>query len=147
MAAITTAKNRLRFGEPIALGESKVAASTTIVGGGMVGVISGGAAGYLVNALTSTTLLVLGVAIKTVDNSAGAAGALSAGYEVGDFEFENSAAADLIDQGDIGATVYAVDNNTVALTNGTSTRSVAGKLVGISPAGKPVVRVGAGLGT
>lgn len=145
--AITTAKSRLRLGEPLAVGENDIAASTLIPGGALVTVTSGGAAGYAKNAATATTELVLGVAIKTYDNSSGAAAAMKVGYECGDFEFENSAAADLIDIGDVGANVYIVDNNTVALTSGTSTRSIAGKLVAMSPAGKPVVRVGLGFGS
>ena len=42
------------------------------------------------------------------------------------FHFANSAAADAIAIGDIGAVCFAVDDQTVAKTNGSSTRSPAG---------------------
>lgn len=42
------------------------------------------------------------------------------------FRFNNSTSTDLIAIKDIGSDCYIVDDNTVALTNGSSTRSVAG---------------------
>ncbi|MCY1460857.1 hypothetical protein D9M71_784510 [compost metagenome] len=44
------------------------------------------------------------------------------------FAFANSAAGDEITRADIGATAYIVDDQTVAKTDGTSTRSVAGTI-------------------
>jgi len=141
--ALSAEKARLRIGQPISVGVAPVAASTTIYKGALIAVVSGGAAGYATNAATATTHIVLGVATATVVNS-GAAGAKSVPYEAGDFEFTNSASADLIDQGDTGATVYVVDNDVVALTDGSSSRSVAGLVVGMNGT-KPIVRVGLGL--
>jgi hypothetical protein len=141
--ALSAEKARLRIGQPISVGVAPVAAATTIFKGALISVVAGGAAGYAINAATATTHLVLGVATETVVN-AGAAGAKSVPYEAGDFEFTSAGAADTIDQGDTGATVYVVDNDVVALTDGSSSRSVAGLVVGMNGA-KPIVRVGLGL--
>lgn len=53
----------------------------------------------------------------------------------GVFLFKNSAAGDAIAAGDYGATVYIVDDETVAKTNGGGTRSAAGICRGVDPAG------------
>ena len=63
-----------------------------------------------------------------MDNSAGANGALNANVRRGTFRFLNSSAGDLIALSDIGASCYIVDDQTVAKTNGGTTRSVAGKI-------------------
>jgi hypothetical protein len=86
------------------------------------------ATGFGVKGATSTTLVALGRAEEQVDNSAGADGALTITYRQGCFKFANSAAGDLITAADIGNTAYIVDDQTVAKTNGTNTRSAAGKI-------------------
>lgn len=85
-----------------------------------------GAAGYLTKGATATGGVGVGRAEKTVDNSAGAAGALSLEYRVGSFLFANSAAGDLIVIADIGKPCFIVDDQTVAKTDATATRSRAG---------------------
>ncbi|MEP9350576.1 hypothetical protein [Xanthobacter sp. KR7-225] len=74
---------------------------------------------------TATTLKGLGRVKRRVVSS-GVAGAESVEYERGCFRFGNSADGDLITRADIGATAYVVDDQTVAKTNGTNTRSPAG---------------------
>lgn len=82
-------------------------------------------------AATSTT----GVALGRCEQ-AGAAGELSSvRVRSGIFKFENSSAGDLIANDDVGATCYMVDDQTVALTDGTSTRSAAGKIVRVDSDG------------
>lgn len=76
--------------------------------------------------VTATTLNAVGVAQALVDNTLGADGAVKVKVRRGCFQFKNSAAADLIDLGDVGLACYIVDDQTVAKTNGTATRSVAG---------------------
>lgn len=138
MTALAADKGRTRYGQPITLGRSLMAATTTIYGGSLV---CSNAAGYLVVGSTATGLIARGVAILKCVNT-GAAGAMECGFEEGDFEFENSAAADALAQAEVGDTVYIVDDNTVAKTDGTGTRSAAGKLIGFNPDnGKPIVRV------
>jgi len=76
----------------------------------------------------ATTLLGVGRVRQFVDNSAGADDAVSVDIERGIFRFANSAAADEITAADIGGDCYIVDDQTVAKTDGTATRSVAGKV-------------------
>lgn len=109
-----------------------LAASTKVFAGSLVALSS---TGFLVPASTATTLTCVGRAEADVDNSAGANGALSCEVAGGIFRFANSAAADLIARSDIGANCYAVDDQTVAKTNGTSTRSVAGKIYDVDAQG------------
>ena len=53
----------------------------------------------------------------------------------GTFKYGNSSAGDLIAQADVGADCYIVDDQTVAKTNGSSTRSVAGKIIAVDADG------------
>lgn len=76
---------------------------------------------------TSTGLTAIGVFDATYDNSAGAAGAIQGQVLRGIFgPFANSSAADLIENKNIGGTCYIVDDQTVAKTDGSSTRSKCG---------------------
>lgn len=84
------------------------------------------ASGYATGGTTATGLKAVGVFDETVDNSGGSAGDLSATVRRGVFLFANSASTDAIANTDIGSTCYIVDNQTVAKTNGTNTRSAAG---------------------
>jgi len=107
-------------------GSAPAAAATKFFGGSIVCLNAGG---YATKGAVSTTLKSLGVAEQTVDNSAGANGDVQVPYRRdGWFRFANSAAGDAIALADIGADCYIVDDQTVAKTNGTNTRSVAGKV-------------------
>lgn len=53
----------------------------------------------------------------------------------GTFRWKNSSAGDAITAADWGKTVYIVDDETVAKTNGTNTRSAAGICRGVDAAG------------
>jgi hypothetical protein len=53
----------------------------------------------------------------------------------GIFKYGNSASADLIAADDVGKDCFIVDDQTVALTNGTNTRSRAGKVYRVDPDG------------
>ncbi len=93
------------------------------------------ATGFATPGAVATTLKADGVALKTVDNSDGADGALSVETVKGTFRFANSASGDLITRADIGGTAYIVDDQTVAKTNGTNTRSAAGTIVDVDAQG------------
>lgn len=94
------------------------------------GIVMRNSAGYLTKGATVTGAFGVGRAEATVDNSAGAAGALSIDYRPGTFRFANFA-TDLITQADVGKLCYIVDDQTVAKTDGTGTRSRAGIVEGI----------------
>lgn len=100
-----------------------VAASTKIYQGSLVCVNSSGLA---VPASTSTTLKCVGRAEQVADNSSGLAGEIKIQVKRGCFKFANSVGADLIALKDVGGNAYLVDDQTLALTNGSNTRSIAG---------------------
>ncbi|MPZ57610.1 MAG: hypothetical protein GEU91_14145 [Rhizobiales bacterium] len=130
MVALTKDRNT-----PEAIGqvdEHPVLAATEIFAGSIV-VLD--AAGWAKPAVTATGLVVAGRAEEQVDNSAGANGALRVRVKRGVFRYGNSAAGDLIAQADIGADCYLVDDQTVAKTDGTGTRSLAGKVVQVDAIG------------
>lgn len=105
--------------------EFPVAAATKIYAGSLVVINSSGLA---TKGAVATTLKAVGMAKESADNSAGLASAIRVKVKRGTFRFANSTAGDLIALADVGADCYIVDDQTVAKTNGTSTRSVAGKI-------------------
>lgn len=112
--------------------EPGVKAATRIWQGSMVGV---GADGLAVPMSAATTLKCLGRAEETADNSAGADNAVRVRISTGFFCWANSSAGDALTRADIGATAYAVDDQTVAKTNGTNTRSAAGVVFDVTSEG------------
>jgi len=105
--------------------EFPMAASTKIYAGSIACLNS---SGLLTKGAATTGLKTVGVAQALCDNSAGAASALKGKVRRGCYRFGNSASTDLIALADVGADCYIVDDQTVAKTNGSSTRSVAGKI-------------------
>lgn len=121
MVALTSERNTpLRMGD---IRVEPVAAAVKIFAGAQV---SRNAAGYLTKGAIATGGVGIGRAEATVDNSAGALGARVLEYRVGTFLFANSTAADLITIADIGKVCFIVDDQTVAKTDATATRSRAG---------------------
>lgn len=115
-------------GELLAL---PVAASTTIKGGHLVAV---NASGYLVPAADTAGLTVVGVAMESQDNSAGANGALSCLLRRRKvFVFENHA-TNAVTQAMVGKNVYVADSVTVC-SDGATNDIVAGICLGIGPDG------------
>ncbi len=136
MSALAAARNTIEstgevFGFP-------VGASTTCYQGG-IAVLNGG---YAKPGTAATGLVAVGRFEETV--TAVSAGDASVRVKRGVFKFANSAAGDLIAQADVGADCYIVDDQTVAKTNGTSTRSRAGQIVGVASDGV-FVQIGLGL--
>ncbi len=109
-------------------------AAATRIWAGTIACIN--ASGLLVSGATATTLKAVGVPTVTLDNSAGAASAISGDVARGVWgPFDNSAAGDQITLADIEGTAWIVDNQTVAKTNGSGTRSAAGKIFAVSAEG------------
>lgn len=103
-----------------------VLAATKVLAGTLV-VLT--AAGYAQGGSVATTQKAVGVADETADNTGGASGDIKVRVRRdGWFRFGNSASGDLITIADIGNSAYIVDNQTVAKTDGSTTRSVAGKI-------------------
>jgi hypothetical protein len=116
-----------------------VEANTKIYLGSIVAL---NAAGNAVPAATSTTLKVIGraeakhrgTAGENADNTGGAAGAISVVARRGVFLYANDG-SDAVAAGDVGKVCFVVDDNTVAKSNGTGSRSAAGRVVALDPAG------------
>lgn len=129
MAALTSDRNtKRRDGKSLSL---LMAAATNIHGGSIVCVNSSGNA---VPGSTSTTLKAAGVA-KGGKRNPGAAGAERVEVEKDVFCLGNSASTDAITLADIGTDCYIVDDQTVAKTSATNTRSVAGKVFDVDADG------------
>ncbi|QEW21223.1 hypothetical protein LA6_003431 [Marinibacterium anthonyi] len=103
--------------------EGPVAAATTLFTGAL---LMRNASGLLVEGQTATGLVGVGVAETIADNASGAAGDLTVRYRSGIYRMANSASTDEITAADVGKLCYAVDDQTVAKTDATSTRSPAG---------------------
>lgn len=123
MAALTSDRSTpRRDGDIVSI---PVAGAKKIYAGALV---ARDANGYATPGATATTILGVGRAEAQADNASGADGAVSVDIRKGVFRFGNSSAGDLIGRADIGNDCYIVDDQTVAKTNGTGTRSVAGKV-------------------
>lgn len=139
MAALTGERDtQARRGEVLAY---PLAADAVCYQGGL-GVLN---AGYAVPGSVATGLIAVGRFDETIDNTGNAAGANTILIRQGDFKWANSASADLIERDDIGKDCYIVDDQTVALTNGSSTRSRAGIILDVDSDGGVWVRMGLGV--
>lgn len=130
MTALTQDRNTLaQLGE---VQEYPVLAAAVIYAGSIACL---DAAGWAVPGATATTLIAAGRAEERADNSAGGNGAITAKVRAGVFRFDNSAAADEITRAEIGDDCFIVDDQTVAKTDGTATRSKAGTIVQVDALG------------
>jgi hypothetical protein len=93
------------------------------------------ASGNATPGATATGQIAVGRAREQVDNSGGSAADLNIEVEQGIFRWANSASTDAITKAEIGDLCYIVDDQTVAKTNGTNTRSVAGTIVDVDSDG------------
>lgn len=130
MTALTADRNTpMKDGEIIPV---PAEANVVIRAGAMV---CANAAGNAVEGSAATTLTYLGRAEVAIDNTGGAAGAVTVYVRRGVlFQWAN-AADDPVTQASLGKLCYVEDNQTVAATNGTNTRSVAGTVMGLDADG------------
>ncbi|MEW4983075.1 MAG: hypothetical protein AB1Y26_07570 [Cycloclasticus sp.] len=106
-----------------------VAASATIFAGSIT-VLN--ATGYAAPGTTAIGLTARGLCQKQVDNSAGADGDLAVDTQPGIYQLANDGS---VTRTDIGGTAYIVDDQTVANTDGTNTRSAAGIITDVDADG------------
>ncbi|PVX80047.1 hypothetical protein [Paraburkholderia unamae] len=130
MTATTADRNTpLKDGEIVAV---PVAANAVIRAGVLV---CADANGNAIEGKTAEGLTYLGRSEVSVDNTGGAAGAISVYVRRGLlFQWAN-AADDPVTQASFGKLCYVEDNQTVAATNGTNTRSAAGLVFGVDAGG------------
>jgi hypothetical protein len=101
--------------------EGLLGASQTIYAGAL---LMRNASGHLIKGATATGSFGVGRAEKKGVSTT--AGVTAQRYRPGTFRFRNSSAGDLITVADIGTVCYIVDDEQVAKTSGTNTRSPAG---------------------
>jgi len=112
--------------------EVLLAANAVVYAGGMA---VADANGYGDKGSTATTLTYLGRFEEAVDNTGGANGDKTAIVRRNKaFKWKNSG-TDPVTQASLGKVCYIEDDETVAATDGTSTRSAAGVVVGVDADG------------
>jgi len=121
----TTSRESVIFSYPVAAAKKIYAGSLVVLD----------ASGNAEPGTTATGKVAIGRAREFIDNSAGAAADLNVEVEQGTFRWGNSSAGDAITKAEIGDTCYIVDDQTVAKTDGTGTRSAAGKIVDVDSDG------------
>lgn len=100
---------------------------------GVMAIVSGG---FLTKGITVAGKVCVGVTRARIDNSAGADGDIQGETYRGVFgPFANSAAGDQITLAEVGADCYIVDDSTVAKTDGSGTRTKAGKVWNVTTDG------------
>ena len=130
MSALTADRNTpFKDGETIVV---PVAAGAVIFAGALV---VANATGYAAPGSTAATLSYLGRAELSVNNTGGADGAKTVAVRRKKaFKWANLA-GDPVVQADLGKTCYIADDQTVAKTSATNTRSVAGKVIQVDADG------------
>lgn len=109
-----------------------VAANAVIFAGGLT---VANATGFAAPGSVATTLTYLGRAEESVDNTGGANGDKTVTVRRREAFYWKNHGADLVTQASLGKACYIVDDETVAATNGTNTRSAAGIVVGVDSGG------------
>lgn len=109
-----------------------VAANAVIHAGGLT---VANATGYAAPGSVATTLTYLGRADESVDNTGGANAAKTVLVRRQKAFYWKNHGADLVTQASLGKVCYIVDDETVAATNGTNTRSAAGVVIGLDSGG------------
>ncbi|MCG9027433.1 hypothetical protein [Laribacter hongkongensis] len=134
MTATTQDRNTpMKDGELIVV---PVAAGAVIPAGTLV---VAGATGFAVPGSTATGLAFLGRAEEYANNTGGTDGAVSVPVRRGKaFKWANDS-SDPVTQASLGRPCFISDNQTVAKTNGTNTRSQAGIVLGLDADGVWVI--------
>jgi hypothetical protein len=91
--------------------------------------------GLAVEGHTALGLIAIGRSENGVDNTGGADGDVLVQVTRGRQFFWDNSTADPVTQASFGLDCYIVDNNTVAATDGTGTRSKAGRVLGLESTG------------
>lgn len=144
MAALTNNKLRQWFCGGFGPFPVPVLGGVHIYQGALICVEAG--VGLAKPAIEDTGLVALGVAEYEVDATNADDGAMFVHVKPGRWSgFSSATAGDAITAADIANVVYMVDDNTLAKTDGTGTRSPAGTFLGFDDRGKLILSVGGSL--
>lgn len=135
MAAATVARNTPRLATDLFGGPARYRPMNggSAVLAGTIGCLNN--EGNLVPGTAATALVAEGRCEDSVDNTAGADGALSCNVRPGTYKWANSTSTDAITIADVGKPCFVVDNQTVARLSATEARSPAGMVSGITADG------------
>ncbi len=129
MVALTENRSTPQLSPPD-LRTGLLGASQTIYQGA---ILMRNASGHLIKGATATGSR--GVGRAEAAGASTTAGVTPQTFREGVFRFANSSAGDLIATADIGTVCYIVDDQTVAKTDGTATRSPAGIIYDVDAVG------------
>jgi len=125
MTALAAKKNVRELQSSFAMSHEEGAKDNAVIHQGALLVVA--ADGFIAPATTATGLVGAGVAQESVDNTGGADGAKKIKFRSGIFKFVKDGTATPV-QADVGNLAYAVDDQTIANTDGTGTRSKVGSI-------------------
>lgn len=131
MSALATFRDT-KQSNVLTLSTVKLGAGKKVYAGGIV--VTDTATGYGCAGKTGTGLVCRGIAMETVDNTAGGVGALSVGVDRRP-AWLDIYGSDAVTQADVDKTVFLYDDHTIAKTDGTATRSIAGVLRAVGTLG------------
>lgn len=130
MTALAAGKAiKTRAGDQIGVG---LLANAKVYAGGIAVLTSTGVARA---AITGTGLKCIGYFEDSYDNTGGIDNAVTASVKKDVLLCVNSTSTDALTAADINSICYLVDDQTVAKTNGTNTRSAAGRVVDVTAEG------------
>lgn len=137
MASLTSSRNTVIVGPQTLGSEQPMKAASKVVQGCLVAVDGYGLAADMSK---TTGLTCIGIAVESVDNSAGADSAVDCVALTGRFLLDSGTSGDAITQADVGAACYALDNHTV--TPVSTGASEVGKVIQLdSDSGQVVVEI------
>lgn len=122
----TASRHGLQYVDPVAAGAKIYAGALVVLD----------ASGNAKPGATATGLTARGVAQERIDNTTGAAGDQMLKSEPGLFALATDGS---LTRANLGKTVYIVDDQTVAATDGTGTRSAAGTLKDLEGSGASAI--------
>lgn len=137
MANITVPRDAKRH-DPASELDDSVAGGAKLIKGAIYGLDSSGDA---VNMESGVAAKARGEVLVSVDNTDGADGDKRVRGRSGQFEL-HILSGDEVTKADIGNTVYAYDNHTIARTSNSGARPRMGKLVRLTRGGNAVVAIG-----
>lgn len=139
MAALTNQRDTPHLSDPpVVMVDVPVKTNVKLYKGGIVCTDS---TGYGIPAATATGLICVGVndpkdpATSVIDATGLSSGVLTARVAEGCFRFGNSSAGDAITVTELGKVCYLVDDQTVAKTDGSASRSKAGVVEQVDTSG------------
>lgn len=140
MTALAAKRDTQELASPYAMNHAKVGIDSDVFYPGAFIAFDQSDAAFK-PAATATDLIAVGRCEEQEPITTGAGNTRKIKAKSGIFKWGNSAAGDAIAEDDVGKDCYLVDDQTVALTDGTGTRSKAGKVYQVDSDGVWVLTI------